>query len=222
MASKRIKNKKKITAIFTAPFRGGPVPVDFGVTDVGGHGITFGGDIFGTGVEGTIPGTEGIPIDLDFGSAGGSGSSSNPPGDFNKKGLAAGDEKFCLPFFSEDPITGRCVPDFDPGPGQGAPGGNGAAGTGLNRPRAVSRTVLECPTFADGRKGLLWMNALTGDVVCLPRGTSGRGFGLIRKNRPRRKAFISAAEWSRLQKRSGVEAKAKKFAGKAGFTCKRK
>jgi len=128
----------------------------------------------------------------------------------------------CLPLFSRDPITGNCVFDADPGPGTGLPGGNGAAGTGLNRPRAMSRTVLVCPTFADGKKGILWMNALTGDVVCLPRRTSGKGFGLIRKNQPRKKAFISAAQHSSLTKMKAVQTKAKKFATDAGFSCKKR
>ena len=128
----------------------------------------------------------------------------------------------CFPGFSIDPITGRCVLDLDPGAGTGLPGGNGAAGTGLNRPRATSRTVLECPTFADGKKGILWMNALTGDVVCLPRRTSGKGFGLIRKNPPRQKPFISAAEKRLLTKISSVQKRAKKFAMDAGFACKKR
>ena len=128
----------------------------------------------------------------------------------------------CPIFQSPDPITGECRLDLDPGPGQGFPGGNGAAGGGLNRPRATSRTVLECPTFADGKKGILWMNALTGDVVCLPRRTSGKGFGLIRKNPPRQKPFISAAEKRLLTKISSVQKRAKKFAMDAGFACKKR
>ena len=132
------------------------------------------------------------------------------------------DPEGCLPFMTPDPITGECRFDIDPGPGQGLPGGNGAAGGGLNRPRATSRTVLECPKFADGRKGILWMNALTGDVVCLPRRTSGKGFGLIRKNPPRQKAFISAAEKRLLTKISSVQKRAKKFAMDAGFACKKR
>jgi len=128
----------------------------------------------------------------------------------------------CLPGFSRNPITQRCEFDIDPGSGTGFPGGNGAAGRGLTRPSAVSRTVLECPRFADGKTGILWMNALTGDVVCLPRRTSGRGFGLIRKNPPRKKPFISAAQKKSLDRIKSVQDKAKKFAMDAGFTCKKR
>ncbi len=128
----------------------------------------------------------------------------------------------CPPFMSPSPITGECVLDFDPGPGVGLPGGNGATGAGLTRPSSVSRQVLECPRFADGKTGILWMNALTGDVVCLPRRTSGRGFGLIRKNKPRKKAFISAAQKKSLDDIAKVQAKAKKFATDAGFSCKKR
>ncbi len=150
--------------------------------------------------------------DISFGGAG------DPIG-ISKKGLAA---EFCLPGFSRNPITGRCEFDIDPGPGMGLPGGNGAAGRGLTRPSAVSRTVLECPRFADGKTGILWMNALTGDVVCLPRRTSGRGFGLIRKNPPRKKPFISAAQKKSLDRIKSVQDKAKKFAMDAGFSCKKR
>jgi len=128
----------------------------------------------------------------------------------------------CLPFQTRDPITGECRFDFDPGPGTGLPGGGDAAGGGLNRPTLIARNVLECPTFADGKKGILWMNALTGDVVCLPRRTSGKGFGLIRKNPPRKKAFITAAEKSLLTKMKSVQTRAKKFATDAGFSCKKR
>jgi hypothetical protein len=121
-----------------------------------------------------------------------------------------------------DPITGECRFDIDPGPGQGLPGGGAGGGTGLNRPQLMARNVLVCPTFADGKKGILWMNALTGDVVCLPRRTSGKGFGLIRKNPPRKKAFITAAEKASLTKMKRIQGRAKKFASDAGFTCKRK
>jgi len=100
---------------------------------------------------------------------------------------------------------------------------NGAAtGTGLTRPRATARTVLECPRFADGKKGILWMNALTGDVLCLPRATNGKGFGLIRKNKPRAKPFISAAEKKLLTKITTVQRRAKSFATSAGFICRSK
>lgn len=165
-------------------------------------------------ISGDIPGTGGFDFDIDLGD-------SSIPG-IPQPSLAPTGGNRCLPFFSPDPITGECVFDVDPGAGTGLPGGGAAAGTGLNRPRAVSRTVLDCPTFADGRKGILWMNALTGDVVCLPRRTSGKGFGLIRKNPPRAKPFISAAEKKLLNKISSVQKRAKTFATDAGFSCKKR
>lgn len=188
-------------------FTGDPV-FESGI-DVGGIPIPGGGTI-----GGTIPGTEGFDITIELGDP-------SLPGLPEPTPLAAPSTK-CFPGFTRDPITGQCRFDLDPGAGQGLPGGNGAAGGGLTRPRATARTVLECPTFADGRKGILWMNALTGDVVCLPRRTSGKGFGLIRKNPPRQKAFISAAEKKLLNKISSVQKRAKTFASSAGFTCKKK
>jgi len=137
-------------------------------------------------------------------------------------GAPGGAPEGCLPFQTRDPITGECRFDFDPGPGTGLPGGGAAGGTGLNRPSLENRAVLVCPTFADGKKGILWMNALTGDVICLPRRTSGKGFGLIRKNPPRKKAFISAAEKALLTKMKSVQNRAKKFATDAGFSCKKR
>lgn len=141
-------------------------------------------------------------------------------GDADPTGIVA--EPPCFPGFSRDPITRQCVFDIDPGPGTGFPGNGAAAGSGLTRPNQVSRQVLECPRFADGKTGILWMNALTGDVICLPRRTSGRGFGLIRKNKPRKKAFISAAQKKSLDDIKRVQGKAKKFAEDAGFSCKKR
>lgn len=192
-------------------------------------------DRFGRRIGGTIPGLDlpveidipGLPVDIDLdplidrlfggGDPDPMGDPSVPGGGFAPTGGGP-----CWPGFSRDPITGQCVLDWDPGAGQGLPGGNGAAGTGLNRPRATSRTVLQCPRFADGKTGVLWMNALTGDVVCLPRRTSGRGFGLIRKNKPRKRAYISAAEKASLTKMKRVQERAKEFATDAGFTCKKR
>lgn len=169
----------------------------------------------GGSVGGEIPGTGGFDFDIDLGD-------SSIPG-IPAPGFAPVDaaDAPCFPGFTRDAF-GVCRFDIDPGPGQGFPGGGAASGGGLTRPRAINRQVLDCPTFADGRKGILWMNALTGDVVCLPRRTSGKGFGLIRKNPPRAKPFISAAENKLLTRISSVQKRAKTFAGKAGFTCKKK
>lgn len=197
---------------------------------IGGGTIDFGDPFGGGGGGGGGGGDGGFPCAPGFAKitlangtqtcvpAGGVGDPIIDP----SLGLGITTETGCLPFFSRDPITQRCVPDFDPGAGTGLPGGGGAAGAGLTRPRATSRTVLECPRFADGKTGLLWMNALTGDVICLPRATSGKGFGLIRKNKPRAKPFISAAEKKLLTKMKSTQDRAKKFAQDAGFICKKK
>lgn len=126
---------------------------------------------------------------------------------------------FCFPGFKKDPISGRCVLDLDPGPGTGLPGGPEPEGVGLAQPQVVCIETMVCPVFADNKKGVLWMNALTGLVVCLPRGTNGSGFGLIRKNPPRRKAFVTAAEIKRLQGQATTRKKAKKFAALTGQVC---
>lgn len=127
---------------------------------------------------------------------------------------------FCFPGFKKDPISGRCVLDLDPGTGTGLPfGPEPAQGTGMVQPTAVCIETLVCPTFADNKKGVLWMQAMTGLVVCLPRGVNGSGFGLIRKNRPRRKAFVTAAEISALRGQDRTKKKAKKFAALTGQVC---
>jgi len=93
---------------------------------------------------------------------------------------------------------------------------------GIFLPSRVCVDTFVCPQYADGKKGILWMAPLSGQIVCLPRGVNGKGFGLIRKNKPRAKAYISAAENKMLTKRDSLQNKAKDFAGKAGFTCKKK
>jgi hypothetical protein len=175
------------------------------------------GGVGGVEFDIPIPGTGGIPGTISIGSGEELGD-PGIPGINTFQPVEGG----CFPGWTPDPITGECRFDFDPGAGTGFPGGGAAAGTGLNRPSQISRSVLVCPKFADGKTGILWMNALTGDVVCLPRRTSGRGFGLIRKNPPRKPAFISAAAKADLAKMKKTQEKAKKFASDAGFTCKKK
>lgn len=118
---------------------------------------------------------------------------------------------------------GSCKFDLDPGEGTGLPGGDGggfpAQDIGLVTPNTVCVETMQCPTFADGKTGILWMNALTGQVFCLPRATNGTGFGLVRKNRPRRKAFVTAAEISALRGQARTKKKAKKFAALTGQVC---
>ena len=72
----------------------------------------------------------------------------------------------------------------------------------------------------NGKKGILWMGMQNGVVVCLPTGVNGKPMGLMRKNKPRAKAFISAAQVKGLRKRSTLTKKAKEFAKLTGQTCK--
>jgi len=128
----------------------------------------------------------------------------------------------CPPAMSRDPITGECRFDIDPGAGTGFPGGGAAAGAGLTRPTQRSISRLECPVFPNGKTGILWMNSVSGDVVCLPRGTNGSGFGLVRKNKPKAKAFLTAAERKAIEVPAALQKKIKALAGKAGFSCETK
>jgi len=93
----------------------------------------------------------------------------------------------------------------------------GATGLALPMKTCVETSI--CPEFADGKKGILWMNALTGEEVCLPRGSNGSGFGLIRKHKPRKKPFISANDVKILRKKDALTKKAKAFAKLTGQTC---
>ena len=76
----------------------------------------------------------------------------------------------CFPPFFRNPVTGECELDIDPGPGKGFPGG---PQTDLVTPSSVCIETLVCPKFADNNKGVLWMNAMSGVVVCIPRGVNG-------------------------------------------------
>jgi len=109
---------------------------------------------------------------------------------------------------------GNAIKRFVPGGDSGM-----VSGGGMVVPEEVHQTRLECPTFANGKTGILWMSGMTGEVVCLPRGVNGAGFGLIRKNKPRKKAFITAAEKASLSKRDNLAKKAKEFAKLTGQTC---
>lgn len=116
-------------------------------------------------------------------------------------------------------VLGQCTLDLDPGAGSGLPGGGSAAGSGPARPQVRSIQRMECPTFANGKKGILWMDALRGDVYCLPRGVNGGGFGLVRKNKPRPKPYIRASEIKALKGMARTKKKAKDFARLTGQTC---
>lgn len=110
------------------------------------------------------------------------------------------------------PGTAPALPQL---PGAAAPVTGG--GGGLATPTLRSVTRMECPRFANGSKGILWMN-INGQVVCLPRGVNGSGFGLFRKNKKRAKPFISAAQIKELKSVKRTQKKAKKFASLAGLT----
>lgn len=123
----------------------------------------------------------------------------------------------CGPGFRETG-DGGCVAITTGDPSLGVtPGEASVGGSGIFSPTATYPRRLKCPKYADGRTGILWMSALNGQVVCLPRGVNGRGFGLIRKNPPRKKAYISAAEWKALKAKEKYTKKAKAFAKAAGL-----
>ena len=133
----------------------------------------------------------------------------------------------CGIFHSWNPISGRCELDFDPGAGTGIPffgqqyeAGGPADSQGMVYPIPTERLVQECPRMPNGKKGILWMGMQNGVVVCLPTGVNGKPMGLMRKNKPRAKAFISAAQVKGLRKRSTLTKKAKEFAKLTGQTCK--
>lgn len=109
------------------------------------------------------------------------------------------------------PSSGPVIPQRQTG---GAP--VAIAGAGLQTPTLRQITRMECPRFANGGKGILWMN-ISGQVVCLPRGVNGSGFGLFRKNAKRAKPFISAAQIKELKSVKRTQKKAKKFASLAGL-----
>ena len=128
---------------------------------------------------------------------------------------------------SWDPIQGKCRIDLDPGAGTGLPfmgpqvePGGEVEGQGIVYPNPTERLVQECPKMPNGKKGILWMGMQDGVVVCLPTGVNGKPMGYMRKNKPRRKAFITAAQVGALRKHSNMTKKAKEFAKLTGQSCK--
>jgi len=123
--------------------------------------------------------------------------------------------------------NGRCVPVT--GGELGIPGstgittpaersiGGGAVATGMVVPSLVGIQTHVCPTFANGKKGILWFSPMTNQIVCLPRGTNGNGFGLVRKNKPRAKPPITAAEAKAFGKMAAARKRVQKVAQKAGL-----
>lgn len=124
---------------------------------------------------------------------------------------------------SQQQTTGSNLPaPQDPTPGTVTPAEMSVGMTGMVAPYAQEVRRLTCPKFADGKTGILWMNAMTGAVACLPRGVNGGKFGLIRKNKKRPKAYISAADVKMLRKADRLQKKAKDFAKLTGQTCKKR
>ena len=93
---------------------------------------------------------------------------------------------------------------------------SGGGATMMN-PAVVCRETHVCPTFANGKMGILWFSPMTNQVVCLPRGCNGAGFGLIRKNKPRKKAIITAADGVIMRKAPAIAKKVQKAARSMGL-----
>lgn len=147
---------------------------------------------------------------------GGGGSAGQRP-------LAKAD---CPPGFRTDPNTGRCLQEgiggavkrFIPGGATGVlPGVTngfgeavlGSFGVPALVPAQAQSVSLHCPPGA----------ILGKDNLCYQKGSIPMQF---RKWRPARKPPISAKDWRALQVSKRVSEKAKKIAGTAGFTCKRR
>lgn len=168
------------------PFPGGECPP--GTVDIFGVCVGFGGN-----GDGGVPG----------------GGGGCPPGTVpNPQGAG------CV-----DPSDDRFFPS-DPSPGGLSPGErmNGAT-PGPLLPSRVPRNVHVCPEFQDGSMGILYMNPFTNAIVCLPRSFSTKdaaAFGLIRKNKPRAKAAVTAADMKLLNKISSIQAKIGRAAERAG------
>jgi len=165
---------------------------------------TFRDPIFGTCIGLSIP---------DF--PGGNGNGGN--------GFAP-----CQTGFARD-FTGACVPILN---GNGDPGTldpaerGGMAADGPALPSRVARNVHVCPKFVDGSTGILYFSPLTNQIVCLPRSMTSKSalaFGLLRKNKPRAKAAVTAADVRLLNKVSSVQNRIGTLAAKAdGLSCPKK
>lgn len=110
----------------------------------------------------------------------------------------------------------------DPTPGVVTPGEASVGGAGLHAPMLVQRNRLECPKVPGQKRGIVHYYPQTGDMVCLPAGVNGAPLGLVRKNKKRAKAYISAADIKALRKISSVQKKAKAFGKLAGVSCKKR
>jgi len=148
---------------------------------------------------------------------GGNGGAGPPPG-----GTGG-----CPPGFHRGPVTGECILTGFQGPGPQDPTPQGdtpaerlnGATPGPVLPSRVARNVHVCPDFQDGSMGILYFNPTTNGIVCLPRSFSTRdaaAFGLIRKNKPRAKAAVTAADMKLLNKISSIQGKIGRAADRAG------
>ena len=127
----------------------------------------------------------------------------------------------CGPGFVQDAF-GNCVPGAgiaDPTPIGTTPGErNGVRADGPASPSRVARNVHVCPKFVDGSTGILYFSPLTNEIVCLPRSMTTKAamaFGLLRKNKPRAKAPVTAADQRLLSKTTAIRNKIASLADKA-------
>jgi len=117
---------------------------------------------------------------------------------------------------------GGCVPTDPTGPPD-SPAERGAVADGPALPSRVARDVHVCPKFVDGSTGILYFSPITGQIICLPRSMTSKSamaFGLIRKNKPRAKAPVTAADQKLLSKIASIQGKIGTLAAKAdGLSC---
>jgi len=127
----------------------------------------------------------------------------------------------CNPGFALD-ASGNCVAVDPTGPPI-SPTERGAVADGPALPSRVARNVHVCPKFVDGSTGILYFSPISGQIVCLPRSMTSKSamaFGLLRKNRPRAKAAVSAADMKLLSKVTSIQNKIGTLAAKAdGLSC---
>lgn len=124
----------------------------------------------------------------------------------------------CDPGFVSDGMGG-CVATDPTGPPI-SPGERGATASGPALPSRVSRAVHVCPKFVDGSMGILYFSPLTDQIVCLPRSMSPKAamaFGLLRKNKPRAKAIVTAADGRLVAKISSIQSRIANISAKAGL-----
>ena len=120
-----------------------------------------------------------------------------------------------------DPGSGQTVPTTDPTPGTVTPAEASTGASGLMAPMMVQRNRLECPRVPGQPRGIVHVSPFTGEYVCLPKGVSGAAFGLVRKNKPRKKPPFSHAEWKAITgKVSKTDKKKARMLAKAtGISC---